>query len=49
LLFEAGVSIKEVEDRLGRRDIQTTMKIYTNLTPKRRDDVTDNFAEFMSN
>lgn len=32
LLFEAGASIKEVQDRLGHSDIQMTMNIYTHVT-----------------
>lgn len=29
LLFEAGASIKEVQDRLGHSDVKTTLDIYT--------------------
>jgi integrase len=32
LLFEAGASIKEVQDRLGHSDVKTTMDIYNHLT-----------------
>lgn len=32
LLFEAGASIKEVQDRLGHTDIQTTMNIYAHVS-----------------
>lgn len=28
LLFEAGASIKEIQSRLGHKDVQTTMNIY---------------------
>ena len=48
LLFEAGLSIKEVQDRLGHSDIQTTMNIYAHVTQKKRDEVADKFAEFVS-
>lgn len=32
LLFEAGVSIKQVQDRLGHTDVKTTMDIYAHVT-----------------
>ncbi len=32
LLFEAGASIKEVQERLGHEDIKTTMNIYAHVT-----------------
>ena len=32
LLFEANVSIQDVQDRLGHKDVQTTMNIYTHVT-----------------
>ncbi|WP_157059132.1 tyrosine-type recombinase/integrase, partial [Loigolactobacillus rennini] len=32
LLFEAGASIKEVQERLGHGDIKTTMNIYAHVT-----------------
>lgn len=33
LLFESGASIKEVQERLGHKDIKTTMNIYAHVTP----------------
>lgn len=47
LLFEAGLNIKEIQDRLGHSDIKTTMNIYTHITQKKRDEVADKFAEFV--
>ena len=32
MLFEAGASIKEVQDRLGHADVKTTMDIYAHVT-----------------
>lgn len=47
LLFESGATIKEVQERLGHKDIKTTMNIYTHVTKKTRENVADNFAKFM--
>ncbi|MCI1921931.1 MAG: site-specific integrase [Liquorilactobacillus nagelii] len=47
LLFESGATIKEVQERLGHKDIKTTMNIYTHVTKKTRKNVADNFAKFM--
>lgn len=48
LLFEAGASMKEVQDRLGHASIKTTLDIYTHVTDRQRDDTADKFANFMS-
>lgn len=37
LLFEAGVNIKEVLDRLGHSDVKTTMNIYAHVTEKAKE------------
>ncbi|EKH7709877.1 tyrosine-type recombinase/integrase, partial [Staphylococcus pseudintermedius] len=44
LLFEAGLSIQEVQDRLGHGDIKTNMDIYAHVTEKQRDQVAEKFA-----
>jgi integrase len=49
LLFEAGASIKEVQDRLGHTDIQTTMNIYVHVSQRKKDETAARFANFMSN
>lgn len=46
LLFEAGVPIKDVMERLGHSDIQTTMNIYTHVTQDSRDKSAELFAEY---
>lgn len=48
LLFEAGASMKEVQERLGHKDIQTTMNIYAHVTPEKVKDTADKFAQFMA-
>jgi integrase len=37
LLFEAGASIKEVQDRLGHSDVQTTMNIYAHVSKNNKE------------
>ncbi|MEX3746540.1 tyrosine-type recombinase/integrase [Lysinibacillus xylanilyticus] len=36
MLFEAGASLKEVQDHLGHSDVKTTMNIYTHVTKKKQ-------------
>lgn len=47
LLFEAGASLKEVQDRLGHSDVQTTMNIYTHITKKAREEAIMKFANYI--
>lgn len=46
LLFEAGVPVKDVMERLGHSDIQTTMNIYTHVTEDSRDKSAELFAQY---
>lgn len=48
LLFESGASLKEVQERLGHADIQTTANIYTHVTENKNKQVADRFADFMN-
>ena len=45
LLFESGVPMKDVQERLGHSDIQTTMNIYTHVSDNSR----ENSAKLFSN
>ena len=47
LLFEAGVSLKEVQDRLGHSDVQTTMNIYAHVTKKAKEEAIQKFASYL--
>lgn len=47
LLFEAGATIKEVQERLGHENIQTTMDIYAHVTQKATDKVANKFASYI--
>ncbi|MDM5250105.1 site-specific integrase [Lysinibacillus sp. G4S2] len=48
LLFEAGVSIKEVQDRLGHTDVKTTMNIYAHVSQQAKDEAINKLANFMT-
>ncbi|WP_157456467.1 tyrosine-type recombinase/integrase [Carnobacterium maltaromaticum] len=48
LLFEAGAEIKDVQERLGHSDIQTTMNIYTHVTPARKEKTGEQFAKYVN-
>lgn len=47
LLFEAGASLKEVQDRLGHSDVKTTMDIYTHVTKKAKEGAIQKFATYL--
>ena len=49
LLFESGASLKDVQERLGHGDIQTTSNIYTHVTETQNKKVINNFVAFMKN
>lgn len=48
LLFEAGLSVKEVQERLGHSNVQTTLNIYTHLTKKQKDVVAEKFSNYVN-
>lgn len=47
ILFEAGVGIKEVQDRLGHSDVQTTLNIYAHVSENAKDQAINKFESFM--
>ncbi len=47
LLFEAGATPKQVQDRLGHKDITTTMNIYAHVTRNKKQEIADQFSDFM--
>lgn len=49
ILFEAGVTIKEVQDRLGHTDVQTTMNIYAHVSPERKTSAIDKYVNYLAN
>lgn len=48
ILFEAGATIKEVQDRLGHKDIKTTMNIYTHVTRGVKEKTADIFQKYLN-
>lgn len=47
LLFESGVSLKQVQYRLGHSDLKTTMNVYTQITEYAKDNIGDKFSEYI--
>ena len=48
LLFEAGATIPEVQERLGHGDVKTTMNIYTHVTKKTKKETALKFANYIN-
>lgn len=48
MLFAAGATMKEVQERLGHSRIETTMNIYTHLTEDVKVETQNKFIEYMS-
>lgn len=48
LLFEMGMPLQVVQDRLGHSNIKTTMNIYTHVTEKTRDNVAESFEQYIN-
>ena len=48
LLFEAGASIKEVQDRLGHSDVKTTMDIYAHVSEQARTGAIEKFEQYLT-
>ena len=48
LLFEAGVPMKDVKERLGHTDIKTTMNIYTHVTKNSKEQSAQLFANYVN-
>ncbi|GLI89736.1 tyrosine-type recombinase/integrase [Bacillus subtilis] len=47
LLIEAGVGIKEIQQRLGHSDINTAMNIYAHMTANSEEKASHQFSELM--
>lgn len=47
-LFAAGATIKEVQERLGHEDAQTTMNIYTHVTSKQNKNAVNKLSAYLN-
>lgn len=47
LLIEAGVGVKEIQQRLGHTDINTTMNIYAHMTANMEEKASHQFSKLM--
>lgn len=48
LLFESGANINQVQERLGHKDIKTTMNIYAHVTEKAKEETGQKFAQYVN-
>lgn len=48
MLFEAGVSLKQVQERLGHSDIKTTMNIYAHVSKSSKREAVDLLDKFLN-
>ena len=48
LLFEAGVSMKDVQTRLGHKSIKTTMDIYTHVSKYHQNKAVEKLDNYMN-
>lgn len=48
LLLESGVNIKQIQQRLGHSDIQTTLNVYTHISKHERSDTINKFVNYMN-
>ncbi|MCW2279912.1 tyrosine-type recombinase/integrase [Lactococcus lactis] len=47
LLFDSGMSLKQVQYRLGHSDLKTTMNVYTHITEFAKDNIGDKFSKYL--
>ena len=47
LCFDAGMTLKQVQHRLGHTDLKTTMNVYTHITTQAKDDIGERFAKYI--
>lgn len=48
MLFEAGWSITDVQERLGHKDMKTAMEIYTYVSQSRKKESVEKFISYVN-
>lgn len=48
LCFEAGMTLKQVQYRLGHSDMKTTMNVYTHITKQAQDEIGEKFSNYIN-
>lgn len=49
ILLEAGVGVKEVQERLGHENTDMVMEVYSHVNKKKKNEVGDLFANYVQN
>ncbi|HEL2334981.1 TPA: site-specific integrase [Streptococcus suis] len=47
LIFDAGMTLKQVQHRLGHSDMKTTMNVYTHITQSAVDNIGEKFSQYL--
>lgn len=47
LLLEAGLNIKDVQERLGHKNVQITLNIYSHVTQQKKQETVEKFANYL--
>lgn len=47
LIFDAGMTLKQVQHRLGHSDMKTTMNVYTHITQSAVDEIGERFSKYL--
>lgn len=47
LIFDAGMTLKQAQYRLGHSDLKTTMEVYTHITQRAVDDIAETFSNYV--
>lgn len=49
LLLEAGLNIKDVQERLGHKNVQITLDTYSHVTQQKKQKTAEKFADYLEN